>query len=174
MDETPLEMPPAETPADTSAPQREPLLEWSAPTHPVHERSPQWYVFASVAIVALIVFGILSGNWTMSLLSALIGGVYYLTHRHPPVIRHIAIEETGFAFGDHYYHWDECVDFWIVRTPRYGELHILKRKGFDKELIVQTGDIDQTVIRATLSRFLPIRPDQAERFVDMFIRICKL
>ncbi len=151
-----------------------PLLDWSAPTHPVHERSARWYLLGSIAVLGMAAYGIISGNWTLSLLTVLIGGGYFLVRREPPVIRRIVVHDHGFEYDDLKIHWEECKEFWIVRTPNYTELHILRKRGIDRELVIQTANIDQTVIRSTLSHFLPIRPDQRERLVDICIRLFKL
>lgn len=151
-----------------------PLLEWSAPTHPIHERSARWYLVGSIVIVATAVYGILTGAWTLTLATLLVGGLYYLIRREPPTIGHIVIQPSGFTYNDAFTHWSDCQIFWLTRTPAYTELHIQKKRGLGAEVILQTAHIDPTVIRATLSHVLPCRSDHKEGWLELFIRLCKL
>jgi hypothetical protein len=84
------------------------------------------------------------------------------------------IEEDGFRFADRFIPWSDCTDFWIIETPQFSRLHIARKGKGNRVVSIQTGDIDPTVIRTTISRFLPLRPDQRERLLDLIIRLCKL
>lgn len=150
------------------------MLEWSGLIHPHHERSAQWYVVASTLLAALAVYGALTGAWTLTITCVLLGIVYYLTRNEPPAVRQIVIEEAGFEFEGSFFPWTECVEFWISHGPGYSELHILRQRGLNREVVIQTHDIDITLIRTTLSRFLPMRPEHKERVLDLLIRLAKL
>jgi hypothetical protein len=163
-----------EAPVPATSTHEEILLQWSGSTHPVHERGPRWYLYGGIAVLVMAAYGIVTGTWTLALLTILIGGAYYLVRREPPVMRDVAITTHGFRYGTDFAHWDECKDFWLIRTPGYWELHVRRGRGINRELIVQTGDINPNAIRATLSHYLPLRPDQKERMVDLCIRFLKL
>lgn len=160
-------------PTNTQAP-FEPL-EWSALAHPEHERSPRWYLYAGLFVLACAVYGIFSGAWSFAVVVVLAGGMYFLLRNAPPVIKTISIQEKGFTLNGKFTDWKDCVDFWIVTTPDYSELHIKKNKGtLDREVILQTADIPLSTIRSSLSQKIPERSDQGEKTLDMFIRLLKL
>jgi hypothetical protein len=153
---------------------KEPLLEWTAPSHPVHERSPRWYLFGAVIVLASAAYGILTGAWTVALASILVGGVYFLLRKEPVTYKHIALLPAGYMLDGAFTFWGDCKEFWIIHTSAHTELHILKNRGPAKETIVQTAAIDPTQIRSILSQFIKMRPDQKERLLDAFIHFCKL
>lgn len=159
---------PTTTPADTV------LLAWSAPSHFHHERSPRWYLTASIIVLAIAAYGILSGAWSVALVSLLIGGVYFITRHEKPSVKSIRIERDGVQYEDLFAPWKDCKEFWMVKTPLYTELHILRASGFRREIIMQTGDIDPAQIRSTLSQFVLMKADQRERLLDALVRMCKL
>jgi hypothetical protein len=150
------------------------LLEWMAPSHHDHQRSHRWYVIAACITLGVAAYGIIIGAWSLTLVILLIAGMYFLTRGHPSALKYIRIERDGFQFQETFTPWNECKEFWIVRTPEYSELHIVRLKGIPRETVIQTGPIDPTVIRATVSQFLTLKGDQRERLLDLLLRLCKL
>ena len=150
------------------------ILQWWAHSHHNQERSPRWYVKAAVVVLAIAGYAILTGTWSLALVAILLGGLYFLSRKSETPLKNIAIERDGVRFQDSFIPWTQCKDFWMAATPLYTELHISKSSGLTREISIQTGDLDPSEIRATLSQFIPMRPDQREKLLDAFIRICKL
>ncbi len=150
------------------------LLAWSAATHFNHEHTPRWYMTGGAIVLIVAAYGILSGAWTLTLVSLLLGGVYFLVRNEKTPLRSIQIEIDGVQFEDSFTPWDQCKDFWLVQTPLFTELKIIRKSRFQSDIRIQTGEIDPTLIRTTLSQFIPLRPDQKEHFLDVIIRLCKL
>lgn len=150
------------------------LLSWTAPSHHNHVRSVRWYAIGGALILTIAVYGIVTSAWSVTLVSLLLGGVYFITRREPTALKEIRIETDGVQFQDSFTPWTQCGEFWLVQTPLFTELRIV-RKGFAKsDIRIQTGPIDPTVLRSTLSQFLPMRADQREHLLDVIIRLCKL
>jgi hypothetical protein len=150
------------------------LMAWSAPSHHNHDRSKRWYVISGVLVLVIAAYGILSGNWSVTLVSLLLGGTYFLTRRETTALKTIRIETDGVQFEETFTPWSQCKDFWIITTPIYTELHIVRKGTLKSDIRIQTSDIDPIVIRSTLSQFLTMRPDQREHLFDVIIRLCKL
>ena len=166
-----------QTPITPPAPGlREPtvLLSWTAPSHHNHEHSPRWYMIAGSLVLIVAAYGILSGAWTVTLVSLLLGGTYFLVRNESMPMRKMQIEIDGVQFDDTFTPWDQCKDFWIIQTPLYTELRLARKTRIGGDIRIQTGDIDPTLIRTTLSQFLPLRADQKEHIFDVIIRLCKL
>lgn len=153
---------------------KEPLLEWTAPSHPVHERSPHWYLLGSVLVLASAAYGIMTGAWTIALASLLVGGVYFLIRKEPVTFKHIALLPAGYTLDGTFTFWGDCKEFWIIHTSAHTELHILKHHGPRQETIIQTGAIDPTQIRSILSQYIKQQSDRRERLLDACIRFLKL
>ncbi|TSC58244.1 MAG: hypothetical protein Greene041619_675 [Candidatus Peregrinibacteria bacterium Greene0416_19] len=143
--------------------------------HPVHERAGHWYLFAGAALIAALLYGAITGAWTFAIVALLIAALYWLLRRSPPVTKVISIAAAGYTFDGGFTAWNDCEGFWIVRTPAYAELHIRRKTpGWNREVSIQTGDIDMARIRAQLSQFLEEQTDRKEYLIDRIIRLCKL
>ena len=159
---------------NTRLAEEEQRLTWSAPTMHDHERSPRWYAAAGIFVLVCTVDGILTGAWTFAMVMLLTAGVYFLVHRHPVPIRTISLTPQGVLFGDIFTQWSDCAGFWIVQTPLGDELHILRTRGWDREIHIHTGPMSLDRLRPFLGRFLTEKSDRSERLVDKIIRFCKL
>ena len=153
----------------------QPLLRWDGQSRPTHERGPKWYLYGGIFILLCAVFGIVSGAWSFSLVMLLIGGLYFLTRNAPEPVHHIEISPEGVTFRGEFTHWNGCKDFWMLQGPTYVELHIMRAKLVNPEIVIQLPPgMDVRIVRAVLGKFLSERSDQTENLLDTFIRICKL
>lgn len=153
----------------------QPLLGWSAPSHPKHNRTARWYTVFFIVILGLASYGAYTGNWTFAILMLLCGLLYPLLHDHIPPEKRMEIYPQGFLFENALIRWDDCSGFWLIPTTSYTELHIEYREGKrQRELKIQTGTIDASSLRLHLAEFLPELPNRGERLLDMIIRLCKL
>ena len=151
-----------------------PILAWSAPTLPTHERSPGWYLWGGIIALLLIAWGIISGSWTFSIVIALCAGLYFLIRSHTPEAKPFIIAYQGISFDRTFMSWDNLKSFWLLETPTYTELTITP-KGHRMCIIhIQTGLVDPQLIRMALSQFIPEDTDHEEGLLDIIIRICKL
>ena len=131
-------------------------------------------MIAGGLVLVVAAYGILSGAWTLTLVSLLLGGTYFLVRNESTPLRRMQIEIDGVQFDDVFTPWDQCRDFWLVQTPLFTELRITRKSRSGGDIRIQTSDIDPTVIRTTVSQFLPLRADQKEHIFDVIIRLCKL
>jgi hypothetical protein len=162
-----------ETPTNT--PPTAPFtLAWRAPIHPEHERGVKWYIYGSIFVLACAIYGIFSGAWTFSVAIVVAAGLYYLVRKAPAVVKSIQLTEQGVTYDGEFTQWNDVSSFWVVATPAYNELHIMRKKGLNREIVIQLSDIGITPIRATLSQVIQEQSDRGERFLDLLIRICKL
>lgn len=139
-----------------------------------HERSQRWYFMGAIVVLSSAAFGIVSGNWSFSIVVVLIGAIYFLLRNAPPLLGTITLNEHGVQFGNEFTSWADCVSFWLIKTPNYTELHIARKGSVFREIVLQTGTVDTDLLRATLATCLQEHSTKKERLVDMLIRICKL
>ena len=150
------------------------VLTWSAPSAHDHDRSPRWYLFGGIAVLACAVYGILTGALSFALVSLLIGGLYFLVRTHEMPKRTIALSETGVTFENTFTPFSDLCEFWILETPLATELHITRRRGLDREIVIHLEGVGVNSVREFLSSFLPENLNRRERLVDKFIRYSKL
>ncbi len=150
------------------------LLEWKAPSRLTHERGHRWYVGASIAVLGMIVYGVLTGAWSFSVTIAILAGLFYLVRNEQHPIHSIRLTELGIEFDGVMHAWNEWKDFWILSSPDHCELHVEHKKSLRPDLIIHTGDVNPLTIRDTMLHFLPQNPHKREKILDLIIRICKL
>ncbi len=150
------------------------LLEWQAVSKINHERSPQWYLITGILCIVVIVYGIVTGAWGMSLVCALLAGLFFLVRNEAQVIHSIRILETGIEFDGKMFMWSDWKHFWILQGQSYHELHIETNRRFSADIVIQTGELDPYVIRDLLSQFIPQIAHKKEKILDAIIRFCKL
>ena len=150
------------------------LLSWKAPEKTAHQRSERWYVIGSCITATMIVYGILSGTWSMSISFALLAGLFFLIRNEEPPVHEIALLDIGIRFNGQLHSWSEWKQFWILQGKDYHELHIETKKRLRPDLVIQTGDIDPYQLRDVLSQYIPQTDEQKERILDAIIRFCKL
>lgn len=152
-----------------------PLLSWSAPSHPQHNRPVCWYIVFLAVIVGFALYGAYAGNWTFAILILLCGLFYPLLHDHVPPEKRIALYPKAFLFEDTIVRWEDCTGFWLFPTTTYTDVHIEYTEGKrQREVKIQNGSVDIMTIRLLLAEFIPELPDRGERLLEKLIRICKL
>lgn len=153
----------------------DPLLAWDGQSRPNHERSSKWYLYGGVAVLVCVIFGILTSAWSFSIVMMLIGGMYFLTRNAPEPVHHIELSREGVTFRGEFSLWKDCKDFWLLQGPDYVELHIMRMKLVNPEIVIQLPPgTDVRVIRTVIGNFLSERPDQRENLLDTLIRLAKL
>ena len=151
-----------------------PVLTWNAPSAHDHDRSPRWYLIGGVAVLVCAVYGILTGSLSFALVSLLIGGLYFLVRKHEMPRRTIALSETGITFEDTFTPYGDLREFWILDTTLATELHITRKRGLDREIVIHMEKVPIDSVREFLSPFLPENLNRKERLIDKFILYFKL
>ncbi len=150
-----------------------PVLTWEAPARPAIERTKRWYIGASMVVVLVAIYGIVSGGWSLAIVSILAGGMYVLVHDHRPPILTIELYESGILLKGAFKRWDEFAGYWLLVTSAYTELHLTpKLPGSD--VVIQTGMQDIARLRMILGQRIPELTQKREKFLDACIRLCKL
>ena len=150
------------------------ILRWEDTRNPAHVRSARWYLMGGVFVLSCAVYGIVTGQWSFTVVMILLAGMYVLTRNTADIKLSIAITQEGVVYQNEFTGWRDCVDFWLLQGHDYVELHIARRKWSSSEIIIQTANLNPQMIRSALGQYLPERSGQTERLLDTIIRICKL
>lgn len=150
------------------------LLEWKAPKKIAHERSETWYIIMAVGCGTMIVYGILTSAWSLSICFGMLAGLFFLIRNEDPQVYSIVLKETGIEYDGRHRIWSDWKQFWILRGEDYHELHIESKRHLVPDLVIQTGDIDPYVIRDALAKYIPQIDTKKEKVLDAIIRFCKL
>lgn len=150
-----------------------PALSWTALARPAVERSRRWYVGAAIVVCAIVAYALLTGAWTLAIVTVIAGAMYPLIHGHRPPSATIELHDSGILYNNDFIRWDQLAGFWFLETPAYTELRFVpKSKG--RSLAIQTDSLDPANLRMILGQRLPELKNKRESLIDTFIRICKL
>lgn len=150
------------------------LLEWKAPSAIAHVRSEKWYAISGLACGTMIVYGILTGAWSLSICFAMLAGLFFLIRNEKPLIHTIRLLETGIEFNGRKTTWSDWKHFWVLCGDGYYELHIESSKRLASDLVIQTDNIDPYLLSELLSHYLVQIDTKKEKLLDAIIRFCKL
>jgi hypothetical protein len=149
-------------------------LRWNAPRHPSVERGVVWYSICGVIVVSISIYGILSGAWTLALVSILCGALYFLVHDHKLPDSTCVLTQLGVEIDGIFLPWTALKGFWFVRTPSYTEIRFTPKSTRTPLLTIQLGTVAANDIRAFLSGTSIELVDQKEGILDIFSRFAKL
>lgn len=131
----------------------EDILAWEAPEYATRERGERWYMIAGVCAVSLIAYGLVTAQYTMAIVFALLAAVYHLVHNHPERDVVIRITTLGIVIDDQFYQFSDIASFWIVYDPSgIRKLYIRNRKRFSADMGVELMDQDPMAVRQALER----------------------
>ncbi len=145
------------------------------PEYAHHEKGKTWYFIAGVVVLALIAYGLITGEYTMVIAVALLAGVYYILHNEPPKNMMVTITTLGIVIDQDFYQFSDIENFWIVYSPP--NLKILYLRPFKKlasDIRLELMDQNPMVVRQVLQTQVKEVQGEGENMVDKMARILKL
>ena len=150
------------------------ILTWTAPTDADHKHSKLWYALAGIVVASLLVYSFWTSAWSFAIVIALLTVFYFIVYRRGTPQETISIHQFGVQFGSTYTSWADCSGYWMLQGRGYIELHIERKRGMIREIVIQTGETNSTTIRKVLSTFIPELSDRREGLLDMIARFLKI
>ncbi len=148
--------------ADPREPRGDVLLAWDFPEFHRHDRSRNWYFGFLGIMAALVLFAILTANYTFIFVIILAGFIILLRLRRIPPMVNIAIREEGVEVSRGFYTWRDIKSFWILyRPPEIKKLY-LTLKGARPGLDVTLESQNPLKVRELLSEHLLEETDREE------------
>ncbi len=158
-------------------PTGEPLtahFEWKTiDAHP-HVRGARWYAIGGIVVLGGSAYGLVTGSFSTALVFLLIGALYFLLRNRPPREITVRLTSLGMEIAEEVIPWSEIREFWFLIGHEYCELHITPtaRLQADRTILLRQEEVPDA--RAVLLTYLPERPGQQERPVDLIAKIFKL
>lgn len=151
------------------------LFGWYAPEFIRYERTNWWYLIAGLADLALLVYAIWSGSWSMALVFALLPVIYFLEHRVHPKPVEVIFSAYGIRYGKQRFSYSNIEAFWIFHEPPYmDELHIRTGDKWHPEVVIPLMGADPTELRQFLVTQIPEWEGKKPSFIDNLVRFLKL
>ncbi len=162
--------------AEPQEPRGDVLTEWTFPEFTKHDRGRAWYIAYAVVLAGLLVFCIMSKNFTFALLLVLLTMVILIRLRREPLPVRFAIRDEGIEVGTSWYPWRELKEFWIIyRPPVIKKIYFTFKTAMRPDLDISLESENPIRIRQLLSeRLLENASREEEPTGDQITRALKL
>ncbi len=162
--------------ADPQEPRGDVLMEWTFPEFVRHERGRGWYIAYAVITVGLIVFGVMSRNYTFVMLLVLLTLVLLIRLRREPLPVHFAIRDEGIEVGNDFHPWRELQEFWIIyRPPLVKKIYFTFKSVVRPQMDISLENNNPIQVRQYLSeRLLENATREEEPMGDQLTRALKM
>lgn len=152
------------------------VFSWTTPEYIQHAKSRTWYIIEAFTVSLLLLFSVISSNYTMSLaLVTLVAVYHYLQAKHPPKNIKIIISKIGIKVGNMTFPYSHIQSFWIMYNPPFLKtLNFRAKQHFFVDIAVQLADMDPVPVRHFLSKQIPELKDKTEQWSDAALRFLKL
>ncbi len=159
----------------TSSDQGNVLFSWTFSEFAKHDRSRNWYVWASVAVGALLLYAIFAHNYIFGLVIIIAGLTIAMFHRSDNEIT-VAISEDGILVNSNFYEYKSLRNFFIIYQPPLAKtLYFQPKNILNPRIPAALVDQDPVAIRKVLLRYLPEDLEQEdEPLSDQISRFFKL
>lgn len=152
------------------------LMEWPFPEYEIMEHGKAWYVAASIAVVLLLLYALVTVNFLFAVIIIMSAIILLLREKFNPDEINFAITEKGLAVDGHFYTYDSFHSFYVIYKP--GELKKLyfDFKSFLKpRLGIPLFNQDPLQVKDLLSKHIEENIDQEHEPVsEVFKKVFKL
>ena len=153
----------------------EPVFSWEAPEYGHEEKHPKWYWIMGSALLAIIIYAIVTNALLMAITFILIGMLGYVFAEREPRIIQMEINSDEVRVDNYLYPYDGLKSFWIFYEVEVGIkiLSLHSQKTFLPHIHIPIGNANPILIRETLINYLPeIRQeftviDKLERLIGL-------
>jgi len=152
------------------------VYQWNVKEYDQYKRDRRWYLVIGIIAALLIVYAVLTANYSFALIIVLFGIVLYLQQINEPVELSFAMTTTGIILGQKYYKYSELKNFWMIYNPPevknlyFGLNNVIKHR-----LQVALLDNDPRPIRQYLKQYVTEDLEEGEEpFSDKLSRLLKL
>ncbi len=152
----------------------QPQLQWQAPRIANHERGRAWYLIGGALVIATTAYALLTGAWSLAIVSVLCGAMYFLVRDHSFGNATCILNDLGIELDGIFTPWSDVAGYWFLQLPEYTELHFTMKRPHSNDLRIQTGSLPINDLRAFMRDKSVELTDKREGFLDMLIRITKL
>ena len=131
-------------------------ISWQIPEHDYYKRSWKWYLIASIIAVALIVYAILTANYTFIIIIVIASALILFTYDREPRMINFSLEEEGIVFDTRFYDYDEIKNFSVIYKAQENvkKLYFILNNSLKPRLSIFLEDQDPVMIRNFLLEYL--------------------
>lgn len=151
------------------------IIEWEAPEFIQHEKGWRWFVAAGIFWLALLIYAINIGNWTLAVALTVLAAVYGWQHFLVPHHVKVIISDVGIKIGEKEYPYQNIKSFWVIYNPHHiTTLNLRSNSRLLPDVSIDLNGQNPAEIREYLCSQIHEEEGKEESFTDLFIRITKL
>ncbi|OGH71152.1 MAG: hypothetical protein A2921_01705 [Candidatus Magasanikbacteria bacterium RIFCSPLOWO2_01_FULL_43_20b] len=151
------------------------IHEWTILEYEKHARGMLWYVLAAVLGLALVLYGVFTGNFLFSLIVILAAIILFLQSHQEPRQIPFQITDLGVIVGTRFYPYAEFENFYIVYNPPEVKTLFLDTKNTLQPILrIPLLDMNPIEVKHSLREYLSEDIEKEEPLTDRAARNWKI
>jgi hypothetical protein len=139
------------------------LHKWNVMEYERHDRTTFWYIFMILCGLAMVAFGLFTGNFLFSLIIILFAIILFMQSHQEAIAVPFQITDLGVCIADRFYSYSELGEFFIIyQPPTIKTLYIETNSITSPRLRIPLVDQNPVEIRHQLQEFLQENIDKEE------------
>ena len=131
------------------------LAAWEFPEFEKPERQKQWYIWAVIIGVLLLIYAYFSQNPLFAVIVVLFALIYFINERRHPVTIQVALAEDGIIINEKFIEYRDFRSFWIIYYPPHTKnLYFQPKSNIKQRIVMPLQDQNPVEIRRILLEFL--------------------
>jgi hypothetical protein len=143
---------------------REVLLSWSSPSRLFKKRDKEYFTNVGAIVFLLIVILIFAREFLLiAAVVSIVFLIYVLSTVPPEEVEH-HITNLGIESANHFYRWNELVEFWF--EEQWGQVMLIVKPMMGTRIIILLGTQDRGKVRELIAQHIPFREKPEKTWVD--------
>lgn len=130
------------------------LYTWQAHERTWLVKGKSWYVYASVIVVLLLVYAVLTQAWLMAILISLLSGIVYLYSQEKAPVIDVVVSDRGIYLGEEFYPYTLIKSFWFQFLPDEAYVVFQLVNSTRSHVAVSIDPSERSVIEVVLKDYL--------------------
>lgn len=132
------------------------LASWQIPEYIKHDRRRSWYIYFTMAMIALLIYSYFSNNPLFAVIIVLFLVIFIITERRQPKMIQFSITADGLLIHDRLVTWRSLQNFYIVYyPPQIKNLYFQPKNSLRSIINVPLEAQNPVEVRELLLQFLP-------------------
>jgi len=146
-------------------------MTWTAPEYAEYSKHPMWFLAFGIIAAGLVLYGIVSGSWTVALAFLMFGVLGVIAAARKPKAVEIRLTGIGIEINGLLYPHETIRKFWILYHPPHIKAVYFETTAYFNGLVrMELAQQDPRPVREFLDRYLEEELDGEEPVVDVIAR----
>lgn len=148
-------------------------IDWDAEEYIRTTKHAGWYVGLGIVTIGLVIFSLVLGWWSFTLLLVLSAVALVVYSVRPPRVLHYSLTNKGLSENGKLYSYDEYKNFGVVVDGKKSSIVLTPRKRFAPRVTVYFPNEDGEKIVDAFGMRLPMEEVRMD-FLDKLVKILRI